>query len=63
MSDAPTEPEVLFEVRGTLGIITLNRPRAVNALTHGMVEAALAQLTEWSQDDSVACVMIAEVGS
>ncbi|MGP5607843.1 enoyl-CoA hydratase/isomerase family protein [Arthrobacter rhombi] len=62
MSDAPTEPEVLFEVRGALGIITLNRPRAVNALTHGMVEAALDQLTAWSDDDSVACVMITGAG-
>ncbi|WP_372699016.1 enoyl-CoA hydratase/isomerase family protein [Arthrobacter sp. JSM 101049] len=62
MSDAPTEPEVLFEVRGTLGIITLNRPRAVNALTHSMVEAMLAQLLEWEADDGVSCVLLTGAG-
>lgn len=62
MSDAPTEPEVLFEIRGTLGIITLNRPRAVNALTHSMVEAMLAQLLDWQEDDGVACVLLTGAG-
>ena len=28
--------EVLFEERGALGLITLNRPRALNALTEAM---------------------------
>ncbi|MGY4786292.1 enoyl-CoA hydratase/isomerase family protein, partial [Rhodococcus opacus] len=38
MSDAvPTEPDVLIEKRGGLGRIVLNRPRAINALNHGMV--------------------------
>ena len=29
--------EVFFEKRGSLGLITLNRPNALNALTLGMV--------------------------
>ncbi|MBM6622894.1 enoyl-CoA hydratase/isomerase family protein [Micrococcaceae bacterium RIT802] len=62
MNDAPTEPEVQFEVRGTLGIITLNRPRAVNALTHGMVEAMYAQLRQWQDDDAVASVLLTGAG-
>ena len=32
-----TEPTVLVETRGHLGIITLNRPRAVNAMDTEMV--------------------------
>ena len=37
--------EVLFERRGRLGVVTLNRPNAVNALTAGMASAMLEQLT------------------
>ncbi|MCC5697007.1 hypothetical protein LH612_28015 [Klebsiella pneumoniae] len=34
-----TEPEVLLSERGALGRITLNRPKALNSLTLGMVRA------------------------
>ena len=36
--------EILFERRGAAGIVTLNRPKALNAVTHGMVLALRAQL-------------------
>ena len=55
MSD---EAEVLFEKSGVVGLITLNRPKALNALTHGMCVAMHAKLTEWAGDASVACVVI-----
>ncbi|MDQ4489007.1 enoyl-CoA hydratase/isomerase family protein [Sinomonas sp. ASV486] len=54
--------EVLFERRGRLGVVVLNRPRAVNALTHGMVTAMLAQLTEWAEDDAVQTVLVRGAG-
>jgi enoyl-CoA hydratase len=54
--------EVLFERRGHLGVITLNRPKAVNALNAGMVEAMLEQLTAWADDDAVATVLIRGAG-
>ncbi|KRE53508.1 3-hydroxyisobutyryl-CoA hydrolase [Arthrobacter sp. Soil736] len=50
--------EVLFERRGRLGVVTLNRPKAVNALTAGMVAAMLDQLTAWADDDGVAAVLV-----
>ena len=50
--------EVLFERRGRLGIMTLNRPKAVNALTAGMVSAMLEQLRLWGEDDAVAAVLV-----
>jgi len=56
------EPEVLFEQRGRLGVVTLNRPKAVNALNHGMVLAMLEQLTAWAADDSVAAVLVQGAG-
>ncbi|MDR6437803.1 enoyl-CoA hydratase [Paenarthrobacter nicotinovorans] len=54
--------EVLFERRGHLGIVTLNRPKAVNALNAGMVEAMLRQLTDWAGDDAVATVLVRGAG-
>ncbi|MBT2566795.1 enoyl-CoA hydratase/isomerase family protein [Arthrobacter sp. ISL-85] len=54
--------EVLFERRGRLGVITLNRPQAVNALTEGMVDLFLRQLTTWAEDDGVASVLVQGAG-
>ena len=59
--DAPPA-EVLFERRGRLGVVTLNRPRAVNALTAGMASAMLEQLTLWADDDAVAAVLVRGAG-
>ena len=56
------EPHILFEKRGGLGLITLNRPKALNALTHGMCLGMLKKLPEWAHDDSVKCVAIRGMG-
>lgn len=57
-----SEPEVLFEVRGILGVITLNRPRAVNALTAGMATAMLETLVAWADDAAVSQVLVRGAG-
>lgn len=54
--------DVLFERRGRLGVVTLNRPKAVNALTAGMAAAMLDQLTVWADDDAVAAVLVRGAG-
>ena len=54
--------EVLFERRGRLGVVTLNRPQAVNALTAGMASAMLEQLTLWADDDAVVAVLVRGAG-
>lgn len=54
--------DVLFEKIGRAGVITLNRPKALNALTHDMVRAMAAKLTAWAADASVAHVVIRAVG-
>lgn len=54
--------EVLFERRGHLGIVTLNRPRAVNALNAGMVKTMLRKLAAWADDDTVASVLVRGAG-
>ena len=50
--------EVLARCEGAVGILSLNRPKAIHALTHGMVQAMVAVLLEWRGDDSVAAVLI-----
>ena len=40
--------DVLFEERGRLGLITLNRPEALNALTLDMCLAMMDRLKEWA---------------
>ncbi|PNI08420.1 3-hydroxyisobutyryl-CoA hydrolase [Arthrobacter sp. AFG7.2] len=59
---AANSADVLFERRGRLGVITLNRPKAVNALTAGMVGRLLQQLTAWADDDGVATVLMQGAG-
>ncbi len=54
--------EIIFEKRGAAGVITLNRPRALNAVTYGMVLALSAQLKAWADDDSITRVVIAAAG-
>jgi enoyl-CoA hydratase len=54
--------EVLFEKRGVLGLITLNRPKALNALTHGMCVSMSAQLAAWAKDDTVKAVIVRGAG-
>lgn len=62
MAEVAAAPEVLFERRGRLGVITLNRPKAVNALTEGMAASMLEHLTAWATDDAVATVLVRGAG-
>lgn len=54
--------DVLFERRGRVGLITLNRPKALNALTLGMVDAMQAQLVAWRGDDAIELVVVRGAG-
>ena len=53
-----TENDVLFRREGVLGRITLNRPKALNALTLEMCERMLEQLDRWADDPGVGVVVI-----
>ena len=56
------EPDILFERRGAAGIVTLNRPQALNAVTHAMVRALARQLQEWAEDAAVTRVVVRATG-
>ncbi|WP_354698459.1 Carnitinyl-CoA dehydratase [Paraconexibacter sp. AEG42_29] len=60
MTDA--ERPVLVSTDGRLGRITLNRPRAINALTLEMIRLIDEALTAWEGDDAVACVLLDGAG-
>ncbi len=55
---ATSESEILFDRKGVAGIVTLNRPGALNALTHNMVRLLAAKLTDWKSDAAVTRVVI-----
>jgi enoyl-CoA hydratase len=57
-----TDTHIKSEKRGPLGLLTLDRPRALNALTHGMIKAIAAQLQAWAGDDAVKIVAIRGAG-
>lgn len=55
-------PDILFERCGVAGIVTLNRPKALNAVTHEMVRALARQLEAWAVDAAVTRVVIKAAG-
>ncbi|QFG20215.1 enoyl-CoA hydratase/isomerase family protein [Actinomadura sp. WMMB 499] len=57
-----SDDAVLLRTRGGLGHITLNRPRAINALTHDMVRRIDAALAGWAADDAISTVLIDGAG-
>ena len=50
--------DLVVAVEGAAGIITLNRPRALNALTSGMRAEIAGALAAWSRDPQVYAVLI-----
>lgn len=57
-----SESEVLFDRVGHAGVVTLNRPKALNALNHAMVLAIAEQLERWEGDDTVRHVIVRGAG-
>ncbi|MFF8812754.1 enoyl-CoA hydratase/isomerase family protein [Streptomyces pactum] len=56
------EAPVLVGTDGHAGRLVLNRPRALNALTHTMVRDIATALDAWEADDSVAAVVVTGAG-
>jgi enoyl-CoA hydratase len=57
MSDTDADP-VLTRITGKVGHVSLNRPRAIHALTLPMVRAMNAALLAWRDDPAVTAVII-----
>jgi enoyl-CoA hydratase/carnithine racemase len=54
----PDLPSVLAERRKHLGILTLNRPQALNALSLEMIRRIATQLLAWRDDPQVGAVLL-----
>jgi enoyl-CoA hydratase len=54
--------DVLVTVENGVGLITLNRPKAINSLTHEMVTSMSKVLTDWEHDDAVRAVVVSGAG-
>ncbi|WP_121831393.1 enoyl-CoA hydratase/isomerase family protein [Streptomyces sp. S1] len=54
--------DVLVRVEGRAGYLTLNRPKALNALTHAMVLRLDGALAAWERDPAVETVVIRGAG-
>jgi enoyl-CoA hydratase/carnithine racemase len=58
MSDA----DVLFDVKDGLGVMTLNRPKALNSLSHGMILEMEKILPQWEKDPAIKAVIVRGAG-
>ena len=56
------ESEIIARVTGQVGRITLNRPKALNALNHAMVLDMTEALQRWADDDAVKAVVVDGAG-
>ena len=57
-----SDQEVLFEAKGAIGHIVLNRPKALNALTLPMVRTIAPQMEKWAAEKSVKAVVVSGAG-
>lgn len=54
--------DILVTADRGVGLITLNRPKAINSLTHPMVNALSRVLTQWETDDDINAVVVSGAG-
>ena len=55
--------ELLCEIRGRAGIVTLNRPEVLNSLNLSMLGALHRQLLQWSSNETVNLVIVRGAGT
>jgi len=55
---ASPDVDILFHQQGSAGLVTLNRPQALNALTRQMVLGLRAKLEQWRDDPAVTRVIV-----
>ncbi|GAA3923172.1 3-hydroxyisobutyryl-CoA hydrolase [Microbacterium invictum] len=62
MNDPQPDASVSVRADGHVGHLTLNRPRAINALDLGMIERLAAALDEWERDTDIEIVLLDGAG-
>lgn len=59
---AVSEQDIIVDRRGSAGVVTLNRPAALNAVNLPMVRGLRAALEGWRDDDAVTRVVVTAAG-
>src|ERR1700716_825270 len=54
-----TFEHIIVESKGAVGIITLNRPKLLNAPSFGVFREIAAALADLEADDGIACIVLA----
>jgi len=62
MADGSDNPELVYEVHDGVGVVTLNRPQARNALTHEMYDELARICREMPTDGSVHALVVTGSG-
>jgi enoyl-CoA hydratase/carnithine racemase len=62
MTAASNEPVLLRRDEGRVAILTLNRPKAMNALSGELIDALLAEFDRLAKDREIRCVVIEAQG-
>jgi 2-(1,2-epoxy-1,2-dihydrophenyl)acetyl-CoA isomerase len=60
MADDSTH--LLFEVRDSVAVLTMNRPERLNALSRPMIDDAIAALERCADDPAVGCIVLTGAG-
>jgi enoyl-CoA hydratase len=53
-----TYQNIVVDVRGKVGLITLHRPAALNALNAALIGEVNIVLDQWEADDAIGCIVI-----
>ncbi len=58
----PDESDIILDRRGSAGLVTLNRPAALNAVNRTMVRTLRDALERWRYDEAVSRVVVTAAG-
>ena len=58
MSEATNEPVILTRTEGRVGIVTLNRPKQLNALSDALMDQLSAALLSFDADPEIGCMVV-----
>lgn len=58
MSEQPLYESILVRQEGRVGVVQLNRPKALNALNKGVMAEAMAALEAFDRDEAIGCMVL-----
>ncbi len=58
MSTGKTYKNILTETRGKVGVITLNRPKALNALCNELLAEVIEAGRDFDKDANIGCIVL-----